>query len=314
MVAIRRFVEGTDEAVWLHVENEAYKEHEDFRPNTMKEMEIAKKTPSFNSTGMFIAELEGNPVGVVNAFIDRYRKERVGSLRVLGVLPEFRRRGIGRCLLETAIASLTERGMEAVQGWTRDCGVGCKTLLEGMDFTLTRIFYSMHADLQKIPYQIGEHERVVMQELEMRNEDIELIRGLHNETFKEHFNFRPRTSEEYRYWLTHTPWGCDTVGAFIAYVGAKPVGFIEAGVDTQLNKQKGIKRGWILSTGVLQPNRRKGIGTALMQHAMEFLRTHGLTDVELGVDAANPTKAVKFYKKMGFTIVRKNLAYTKQIC
>ena len=313
MVTVRRFVEGVDEAVWLRIQNAAYSEYEDVRPDTLEDMEIAKKSPTFDSTGMFIAELEGKPVGVVNAFVDRHRTERVGSLRVLGVLREFRGQGVGRRLLETAIASLNERGMESVQAWTRDRGVSCKSPLAEMGFALTRTFCSMRADLQTIPYNVGEHESVIVREMAMRPEDIELVRGLHNEAFKDHFHFRPRTSEEYQFWLTHKPWGCDIIGVFIAYVEAKPVGFVEAGIDTPFVKQKSLKRGWILSMGVLEPSRGKGVGTALMQHAMEYLKAHGMTDVELGVDAANPTHAIELYKKIGFKTVRKNLAYTKQI-
>jgi mycothiol synthase len=313
MLTVRRFVEGEDEAAWLRVQNKAYQEYEDARPDTMEDMELSKKTPNFDSAGMFIAELDGNPVGVANAFVDKYRSEKVGSLRVLGVVPECRRRGIGRHLLETAIESLRERGIEAIQGWTRDCGVACKSLLEGMGFALTRTFCSMRANLEKTPYNVGEHENLRMREIAMRQDDIELVRWLHNETFKDHFNFRPRTAEEYQFWLTHTPWGCDTVGVFIAYLDAKPVGFIEAGIDTQFIEQKGAKRGWILSTGVLKPNRKRGIGTTMVQRAMEFLESQGMTEVELGVDASNPTGAIELYKKMGFKVVRRNLAYIKQI-
>lgn len=313
MLIVRRFVEGEDEETWLRIRNEAYQEYEDVIPDTIEDMELSKKDPSFDATGMFIAELDGKAVGVVNAFVNRHRKEKIGFIMCLGVVPEFRRRRIGRRLLETAIESLKERGMEAIQGWTREWGVACKSLLEGMGFTLTRVFCSMRVDLKKISYNIGEHENLVMREMALNNDNIELVRWLHNETFKDHFNFRPRTAEEYKFWLTHKPWGMDTVGVFIAYLDEKPVGFVEAGIDSKFNENKDMKYGWILSTGVLEPNRRKGIGTALMQQAMEFLKSQGMTEVELGVDASNPTNAIELYRKMGFKIVRRNLAYTKKV-
>jgi mycothiol synthase len=204
-------------------------------------------------------------------------------------------------------------GIKAVQGWTRERAVACKSLLEDTGFTLTRVFCSMRADLNKVPYRNGKHDDLVVREMSLNNGDFELVRWLHNETFKDHFNFRPRTAEEYKFWLTHKPWGMDTVGVFIAYLDEKPVGFVEAGIDNKSNESKGIKCGWILTTGVLKPNRTKGIGTAMMQHAMEFLKSQGMTEVQLGVDASNPTKAIELYKKMGFKIVRRNLAYTKKI-
>jgi mycothiol synthase len=313
MLSVRSFMVGEDEEVWLRIQNEAYREYEDVRSDTMEDMEIWKKSPNFDSAGMFIAELDGKPVGVVNGFVDKFREEKMGFLRVLGVVPEFRRRGVGRCLVEKAVESLKERGMKSIQGWTREGRASCKSLLEGMGFTLTRVYNAMRVDLKKIPYNVGEHEKLVVREMEMRKDDMELVRWLNNEAFKEHFNFRPHTSEEYKFWLTNKPWGCNILGVFIAHLDEKPVGYVEAGIDSKFIEDKGIKRGWILSVGVLKPNRTKGIGTALMQHAMKFLKSEGMNDVELGVDDSNPTKAIELYKKMGFKIVYKELTYTKKI-
>ncbi|MDH5451338.1 MAG: GNAT family N-acetyltransferase, partial [Candidatus Bathyarchaeota archaeon] len=158
MLTIRRFVEGEDEAVWIRLLNEAYKEYEDFRPDTMEDMELQKKDPTFDSTGMFITELDGTPVGTVNAFVDRNREEKKGFLQRLGVVPAFRRRGVGRRLAEKAIESLKERGMESVQGWAREGKVACKSLLESMGFKLIRVFSTMRRDLKTIPYNIREHK------------------------------------------------------------------------------------------------------------------------------------------------------------
>ena len=90
---VRRFVEGEDEAAWLRVRNEAYREYDDVRPKTMEDIELSKKGPRFDATGMFIAELDGKPVGVVNAFVDKRRTERVGFLGALGSFPSSEEEG-----------------------------------------------------------------------------------------------------------------------------------------------------------------------------------------------------------------------------
>jgi mycothiol synthase len=312
MLKIRRFVEGEDEEVWIRIRNEAYREYEDFRPDTMEDVEVWKKSPNFDSTGRFIAELDGKPVGAVDAYIDRKRKEKMGFLRRLGVAPEFRKRGIGRRLAERAIESLKERGMKSVQGWTRENKVACKSLLESMGFNLVRIFSTMRRDLEIIPYNIGEHKQLNMREMKANMDDIKLLNWLGNETFKEHFDFRPDTVEETKFWVTNKPW-CDIDKVFFSYLNDEPVGYVWAGIDSKFIKHKGIKRGWILSIGVLKPLRVKRIGTALMQQGMEFLKSKGMTDVELGVDDSNPTKAIKLYKKLGFRVVFKDLTYLRKI-
>jgi len=312
MLKFRRFVEGEDEEVWIKIQNEAYREYDDFRPDTIQDMEIWKKNPNFDSTGMFIAELDERLVGAVNAHIDRNRKEKEGFLRALGVIPEFRKRGVGRRLVERAIESLKERGMESVQAWTRGDKVACKALLERVGFKLIRVFSTMRRDLESVPYNIGEHKKVKMRKMETDTEDIKLLNWLNNETFKEHFNFRPHTVEETKFWITNKPW-CDILKYFFSYLDDTPVGYVGAGIDSKFIKYKGIKRGWILDIGVLKLKRNKGIGTALMQRGMEVLKSKEMTDVELGVDDSNPTKAIELYKKVGFKVVHKDLTYVRKI-
>jgi mycothiol synthase len=312
VLSIRSFVQGRDEEVWIRIVNAAYKEYDDFRPYTMKDMEKLEKSPNFDATGMFIAEWDGEPVGCVNAYVDKKREEKKGFIRSLAVIPEFRRRGIGRSLLKKAIESLKERGMKNVEAWTEEDRTACKSLFETMSFQIIRVFSHMRRSLETIPSNIGEHREVKIRNMQMNMEDIKLLNWLENETFKEHFNFRPETLEETRYFVETRPW-CDIVQYFFAYLDDKPVGHVGAGIDTKFIRYKGIKRGWIMTIGVLKPFRRQGIGTALMLRALRFLKSKGMKEAELGVDDANPTKAIELYKKIGFKIVKKDLTYLKTI-
>jgi mycothiol synthase len=312
MLTIRGFIQGRDEEVWLKILNAAYKEYEDFRPYTIEDMEKFEKSPNFDATGMFIAEWNGEPVGCVNAFVDKKREEKKGFIRTLGVIPEFRRRGIGKALVEKAIESLKERGMECAESWTEADRVACKSLFESTGFQLIRVFSNMRMSLETIPSDIGEHKEVKIRAMQMNMEDIKLLNWLENETFKEHFDFRPRTVEETKYFVETRPW-CDIAEYFFAYLDGKPVGHVGAGIDTKFIKYKGVKRGWIMTIGVLKPLRRRGIGTALMLHALKLLKSKGMKEVELGVDDSNPTKAIELYKKVGFKVVKKDLTYLKTI-
>ena len=104
------------------------------------------------------------------------------------------------------------------------------------------------------------------------------------------------------------------MGYFFAYLNGRPVGHVGAGIDTKFVKHRGIKRGWIMTIGVLKPLRKQGIGTALMLGALKFLKSKGMKEAELGVDDSNPTKAIELYKKVGFEVVKKETTYRRAIC
>jgi len=313
MIKIRRFIQTEDEETWLRIWNMAYKEYDDYRPALMEDFEKAEKSPSFDPTGMLLAEWDGSPVGLVNAFIDKERTEKKGFIRVLGVHPAYRRKGIGRALVEKALESLAARGMNTVQAWTQDDRLKCKSLYESLGFKLIRVFSTMRTSLEVIPSDIGKCREVKLRTMKMNDpEDVRLFWKLDTEAFKEHFNFRPRTLEEVEYEFREKPW-CDIMEYYFGLLNGDPIGFTGVGVDSRFIKHSGIHRGYVLTIGVLKPARRQGIGTALILKGMKALQSKGMTEVELGVDDSNPTKAIELYKKVGFQTVRKDLTYEKQI-
>jgi GNAT superfamily N-acetyltransferase len=100
MLRIRQFLRGRDERLWLKILNRAFGEYEDFRPWTLDDFRDWESGPYFDAEGMFIAEVDGKPVGIVEAYIDRKGQEKKGFIRKLGVIPEFRRLGVGRLCLK----------------------------------------------------------------------------------------------------------------------------------------------------------------------------------------------------------------------
>lgn len=313
MLKIRRFVEGRDEGVWVSVSNKAFLEFDDFRSMSVEDWQLTEKNPAFDATGMLIAELDGEPVGIVNARVEKTREEKKGFLRMLGVVPEYRRRGIGRALAEKAIQSLRERGMQTAEvevDMDRPAGIG---LVENMGFERVRVSSLMKMSLENIPSGIGENPDVQLRRFRKgSSEDLQLLTWLTNETFKEHYNWRPYTMEEILYFMEQEPHFGEQEHLFALSEG-RPVGYVVAGIDQKYNKERNTRLGWILSIGVLRQNRLRGIGTRLMIEGMELLKAKDMTEVILGVDDQNPTKAIKLYEKLGFKAVKKDVAYRKNI-
>jgi ribosomal protein S18 acetylase RimI-like enzyme len=313
MLNIRRFVQGRDEGVWVSVWNRAFQEYEEFRTLTADEMSITEKSPTFDAEGMFIAELDGQAVGIVNAYVDKMRQEKKGFIRVLGVTPEYRRRGIGRALTKKAVESLKHRGMETIEvGVSMNKPEGVR-LCENMGFAKVRVFSLMKKHLEIIPSGIGENQDVHLRKLQKDSlNDLKLLNWLSNESFSQHYNYRPDSLDETRYFIEQDPLFREQEWLF-TYLQGKPVGYVGVGIDNKYNAEKNAKAGWILSIGVLKPYRARGIGKRLMIEGMRLLKSKGTTEAMLGVDDQNPTNAIRLYEKVGFHAERKDVAYLKSV-
>lgn len=82
-------------------------------------------------------------------------------------------------------------------------------------------------------------------------------------------------------------------GLFFVAVETKVVGTVMAGYDGH--------RGWIYSLAVAPDCRKRGIGSALVQHVEQSLLHRGCAKLNLQVVAAN-SEVVTFYEKLGYTV------------
>ena len=311
---IWRFVKGADEPVWVGVLNAAYEEYESWwRGITVEEMRAQEKRPNFDFEGRFIAELDGKPVGVVHAHVDKLSEEKKGFIYSFGVIPEFRGRGVEEKLAEIAINELEKRGMNLIQAWTDSKRNDRIQLLEKLGFKLVYKTSDMEIDLTSMPSNIGENIEMTLRSLRKNmEEDIKTLNWLINECFREYPNHRPRTIEETRHSLLNHP-HLKEQEFFFAVLDQRNVGYIGIGINEKCNIQKDVKSGRISGIGVLNPYRREGIGTKLMLQGLKTLKTKGMTKAMLDTEDYNPTKPIKLYEKVGFKVVQEYLTYEKRL-
>lgn len=69
--------------------------------------------------------------------------------------------------------------------------------------------------------------------------------------------------------------------------------------------------GWVRILGVTPEFRQRGLGQALLRHTFAEHASRGLERVGLGVDAQNPTGAVRVYERAGMHVARTNLILEK---
>ena len=106
-------------------------------------------------------------------------------------------------------------------------------------------------------------------------------------------------------------------GFFVALMNKKPVGFLRAIIRRWPNDRVGIEpdHGWIPVMGVDPEFQRKGIGTALVNKALEYFKKHNRKKIFIcgntgsapgyifpGVDKDAYASALELFKKAGFVI------------
>jgi dTDP-4-amino-4,6-dideoxy-D-galactose acyltransferase len=109
-------------------------------------------------------------------------------------------------------------------------------------------------------------------------------------------------SRLYRAWL-HKALADDHDSVIVAHLSGQPVGLIACGVHDD-----GV--GVIQLAGVQSGTRGRGVGTALVQGALDWFRAQGVHRAEVVTQARN-VPAQRLYQQMGFFTRRMTLYYHK---
>jgi len=320
-LAIRHYVPGRDEQTWVDIYNRAWREDEDFVPETVEDAKRWDNAPWLGVRLRLIAEVDGTPVAMVNAETDKTTTDRKGYLGGPHVVPEHRRRGIGTALVRQALPFLHAAGMETAEAYTFDAAPA-RGFLGSHGFKVVRRFSRMRRPLVELPAGVGEAGDVDIVPLGRTDEDIGLMVRLRNEAFREHFNYTPETVDEWKFVLKNWDDHGDVAYIAVALVAGalsdrgrrgQPAGFLSYGYDPEKVRFLNTKRGGLWDLGVLKQFRSRGIAKRLMVDAMHHLRREGMEEVELGVDETNVTHAMKLYEKLGFKVARRRLTWNKKL-
>jgi len=306
---IRPFVEGRDEDSWISIANEylGYFLGADHTPINREYVEWFKSSPWYDPSGMFVAEVRGEPAGVIAVRVERRGDELLGTISI-----ELRLRYVGtdceRLMLLYGLDALRSRGASRARTWAVDRMRERIRLLEGEGFRRVRTFSVMRMRLNRLRRGIGENTQVRLRPARTEcRDDIETLTSLVNAAFEGQFGFRPTTVEENEAWLRQPNVDLHCV---LAYLEDRPVGYIVV-ADRGLTGHRRV--GEVSSVGVLRQYRRRGIGTALMLSGLEWLRERGVDEAVLEVDDDNPTGAMKLYGKVGFKAAYKKLVYERTL-
>jgi len=265
------------------------------------------------SRDFVFAEIDGRAIGVGEAY--RQVRDGIAIYWTFGtVLPDYRRRGIGRAILAAneargleLAADHEDPGGRAYASWVSQREGGADALLMGAGYAPLRYGFAMvRPNLDDLP------ETSLPLGLEMRPVEADHHRAIFaadNEAFRDHWGHHEATEDDLA--ATHASPDIDTTLWRIAWDGDEVAGGVLTWVYASENEAFGVRRGWLEHIFVRRPWRRRGLATAMIAFALAGLRERGMTEAMLGVDADNRTGALRLYERLGFTVKDRAAHYRK---
>ena len=168
-----------------------------------------------------------------------------------------------------------------------------KSLLEGRNFTILRKYWTLE---MRIPVEIESSidSLGVIRELNLNKEDdLRTFHEVHQDAFSQHFGFMPRQFGEWSELVIRHKNEIN-LQAWLISVNGVPAGFVDFN-DEQLHNDSG----YVSGLGVMQAFQGKGLGEALLRHAIQINSELGRSKLCLSVDAGNESGALRLYEKVG---------------
>lgn len=190
-----------------------------------------------------------------------------------------------------------------LMGYASDQDAPLRDLYESTGYQLVRHSFRMRIELDEDPaepeWPKGFTVRTMREGEEPRFYDAQLA------SFADTWMFSPEPYESWRHWMIDDK-SFDRSLWFLAEKGDELAGIV---IARPLESEPGV--GWVRILGVLPEHRQQGIGQALLRHTFREFASRGFSAVGLGVDAENPTGAVRVYERAGMDVERTNLLYEK---
>ena len=262
-----------------------------------------------------IAELDGVMIGM--AFGYRMQRGTSLALESWGVmLAEHRHQGIGTALHRATRARLAaeaaadpRQGERSFRSWALDIERSDQALLRNEGYVPIRYGFEMRrfitGELPDHPLPPGLEVRPVTEDQHRAIFDAD------NEAFRDHWGHREHDDSDFRAMYEHPE--TDTSMWCVAWDGDQVAGSVMNGIFQEENEKLGVKRGWLMHVSVRREWRGRGLAKALCAASFAVLRERGMEEAWLGVDASNPTGALKLYEGLGFNVARRWQAFGRPV-
>ena len=140
----------------------------------------------------------------------------------------------------------------------------------------------------------------------------EPIRLARNETFRDGWDFKPLSPAEWQVSvIRRSSFRPDLSFAILA--GDEVVAFSLNRFEPDKAGRSDFDAGWIGMLGTRRAWRQRGLASALVVHSLRAFQAAGLGCAGLGVDAENPTGALRLYEHLGFALLMSHIVLDKLV-
>jgi len=263
-----------------------------------------------------IAEVGGRMVGHARRdWVDT--NDGLREYRSRGAVdPAWRRRGLGTALLSdgerqlSALASTHETDRPRVLGtFTEGRSPGAQALAEGTGYRQVRWFFDMERPGLQVELPVlpalpdGLEVRPVLTEqlLQIWRADIE--------AFRDHWGGGDESEQAFRRYQDAPDF--DPSLWVVAWDGDEVAAAVVNTIYPAENEAIGRRRGWLDSVFTRRAWRKRGLASALIVRSLHVLAERGMETAMLGVDADNPSGALRLYESFGFAVTDRGQAWRK---
>ena len=254
-----------------------------------------------------LAEISGQVIGYT--WLTWWTENYVELFLHLGwLVPEWRRKGVGRALLRWQERRL--RQIAEMQPTTKPCVFGGnadetqpgnRALLLSEGYTVAFTFVWMTCQIPTEPIQLTP----LPDGLEIRpveREQLPAIYAANEEAFSE--SRGGHSIDSYETWLRDLGWpNLDTSLWVVAWDRDQIAGHVISTSD-----EEGAHTPWVATR---RPWRRRGLGKALMTRMLQRCQERGIKQADIGTVAENPGKSVHLYESVGYQMVLRQPRYRK---
>jgi mycothiol synthase len=288
------------------------------RPTTLAELEHDMGSPHYYpETDCFLAWEGDRLAGYADLFLRVGETGKENFVWTWGVVhPQWRRRGLGRRLMERLWRRAEERLPEIERGPVYFQGSGRieeedrAGLFRSLGMAPLRYFVNLARPIDNglppVDLPAGYRFRSFDPE-----RDVETAWRVDSEAFRDHWGFDGWPLDEFRHWMEMPNFRPELWLLAEEEATAHVVGLAFNRINPDWIATTGRQEGLVNTLGVLSAHRHRGLGAALLAQSLRTLRQAGMAGAHLYADADNLTGAMRLYERLGFRLRKTNVSYAR---